>query len=164
MELVRVDARLIEQIPKAIVVLRVALGDDRELLHRPMVAHQPGRPSTSPELGPGRAGSTAQYHLPLAKPPKAISPMSKMMSPIQKLHTIIRMIPTMTRMPPRPMPPVLPPAPRSVAMSLLLSGWSLHGLLAPPALSSPMYPATSRASPGPGPGRRRARDDQRSGA
>jgi hypothetical protein len=44
-------------------------------------------------------GLRGQYHLPLAKPPNAISPTRAMMSPIQKLHTIMRTTPTMTDVP-----------------------------------------------------------------
>jgi len=62
---------------------------------------------------------SGQYHLPFAKPPKAIRPTNAMISPIQKLQTIIRTIPTITRMPPSPMPPVLPPE-RASAMQVLL--------------------------------------------
>ena len=50
--------------------------------------------------------SFAQYHLPRAKPPKAISPTKTMTSPIQKLHTNIRTIPTITMMPPSDMPAI----------------------------------------------------------
>ena len=50
--------------------------------------------------------SFAQYHLPRAKPPKAISPTKTMISPIQKLHTNIRTIPTITMMPPSDMPAI----------------------------------------------------------
>ena len=50
--------------------------------------------------------SFAQYHLPRAKPPKAISPIKTMISPIQRLHTNIRMIPTITMMPPSEMPAI----------------------------------------------------------
>src|SRR5215217_4793115 len=53
-------------------------------------------------------GALRQYHLPRAKPPKAISPTNAMMSPIQKLQIIMSTTPTMTRMPPRPIPPVFP--------------------------------------------------------
>ena len=38
-------------------------------------------------------GGFAQYHLPRAKPPKAISPIKTMISPIQRLHTDVRTIP-----------------------------------------------------------------------
>ena len=71
------------------------------------------RPRRRVRQPPGLGG---QYHLPLAKPPNAISPTRAMMSPIQKLHTIMRTMPTMTRMPPSPIPPrcrpfrVLPPS------------------------------------------------------
>src|SRR5687767_2740882 len=70
----------------------------------------------------GLAG--AQYHLPFAKPPKATKPTSKMMSPSRTLHTSITTMPTMTRTPPRPIPPVLPPLPRSTAIVYLLE-WIL---------------------------------------
>jgi hypothetical protein len=46
------------------------------------------------------AAVTPQYHLPLAKPPNAISPISAMMIPSQTLQTIATTIPMMTRMPP----------------------------------------------------------------
>src|SRR5918997_5664230 len=49
--------------------------------------------------------AAAQYHLPFAKPPKAIKPTRVMMSPSTKLQTNITTMPTMTRMPPRPIPP-----------------------------------------------------------
>ena len=50
--------------------------------------------------------SFAQYHLPRAKPPKAISPIKTMISPIKRLHTNIRTIPTITMMPPSDMPAI----------------------------------------------------------
>src|SRR5512133_646180 len=46
-----------------------------------------------------------QYHLPFAKPPKTISPISVTTSPIQKLQTMIRMIPAITMIPPVVIPP-----------------------------------------------------------
>jgi len=49
----------------------------------------------------------AQYHLPRAKPPKAIKPISATMRPIQKLQTNIRTTPTMTRIPPSEIPTML---------------------------------------------------------
>ena len=61
------------------------------------------RLATGTVLLPGPTGAT----------PK---PINAMIRPIQKLHTIIRTMPTMTRMPPTPIPPVLPPAPRSAAI------------------------------------------------
>jgi hypothetical protein len=89
---------------------------------RPSLASHRGRPdgrsrAAGPPTGPNRelrrltdgAGSDprlAQYHLPRAKPPKAISPTKAMISPIQKLQTNISTIPTMTMMPPRDMPAI----------------------------------------------------------
>ena len=55
--------------------------------------------------------SFAQYHLPRANPPKAISPTKAMISPIQKLQTKIRTIPTITMMPPTDMPAIPPRSP-----------------------------------------------------
>src|SRR6185312_5372523 len=49
-----------------------------------------------------------QYHFPRAKPPKAISPISRTISPIQKLQTIIRTMPMITRIPPSEIPPTPP--------------------------------------------------------
>jgi hypothetical protein len=67
--------------------------------------------SRSTRFGSGserpRVSSSAQYHLPRAKPPKAMSPTSATISPIQKLHTNIRTIPTMTMIPPTVIPPYL---------------------------------------------------------
>jgi hypothetical protein len=60
-------------------------------------------PTRSPQL---LEMSLAQYHLPRAKPPKAISPIKTMIRPIQKLHTKIRTIPTITMMPPSDMPAI----------------------------------------------------------
>jgi hypothetical protein len=48
----------------------------------------------------------SQYHLPRAKPPKAMSPTKMMISPIQKLQKISRTIPTITMMPPTDMPAI----------------------------------------------------------
>jgi hypothetical protein len=78
-----------------------------------------------------------QYHLPRAKPPKAIRPTRAMISPIQKLQTIIRTIPTMTMMPPRDMPATPPRssdlATRSSSVSASLPQLSLPlGHLAQP--------------------------------
>src|SRR5215207_6657839 len=64
-----------------------------------------------------------QYHLPLAKPPKAMRPTSTMIRPSKTLHAIITTMPTMTRMPPRLIPPTFPPVPRPAAMLGFLSGW-----------------------------------------
>jgi hypothetical protein len=55
-------------------------------------------------VGPQR--NEDQYHFPLAKPPKATSPIKAMINPHQKLQTKIRTTPRITRIPPRPMPPV----------------------------------------------------------
>ena len=98
----------------------------------------------------------AQYHLPFAKPPKAIRPTSVTMSPTQKLHTIIRTMPTMTRMPPIPIPPVLPPVPRSAAINcpldevipsrrraLVCAPGPKHPLTSPS--EAPFPPATARS-------------------
>src|SRR3954467_6964089 len=65
-----------------------------------------------------------QYHLPRAKPPKAISPIRAMINPIQKLQTIISTIPMITRMPPNEIPPT--PAPLS---ALLFICSSVRGFL-----------------------------------
>src|ERR1700746_3628994 len=46
----------------------------------------------------------SQYHLPRAKPPKAIKPIRATIKPAQKLQTNIRTIPTMTTIPPREIP------------------------------------------------------------
>src|SRR3954447_13137860 len=60
-----------------------------------------------------------QYHVPRAKPPKAISPIRAMISPIQKLQTIISTIPMITRMPPSEIPPT--PAPLSALLFICSS-------------------------------------------
>jgi hypothetical protein len=77
--------------------------------------------SPPPDVHPTAQPSSAQYHLPFAKPPNATSPTRAMTRPIQKLHTIMSTIPTITRIPPRPMPPVLPPVPRSAATAVSLA-------------------------------------------
>jgi Caudovirus prohead serine protease len=65
-----------------------------------------------PPAGPDRdlrclnGPERAQYHLPRAKPPKAMSPTKAMISPIQRLQTNITTIPTMTMMPPVEMPAI----------------------------------------------------------
>jgi hypothetical protein len=52
------------------------------------------------------AENGAQYHLPRAKPPKAMSPIKAMISPSQTLQKIATTIPMITTMPPRDMPPM----------------------------------------------------------
>jgi hypothetical protein len=75
--------------------------------------------SARARLGPGRPAassfgrSAAQYHLPRAKPPKAINPMRAMIKPSQKLQKIIARTPMITMMPPTP----IPRTPPSRAMS-----------------------------------------------
>jgi hypothetical protein len=48
----------------------------------------------------------AQYHLPRAKPPKAIRPIRAMMIPSTRLQKIATMIPTITMIPPVVIPPI----------------------------------------------------------
>jgi hypothetical protein len=57
------------------------------------------RVSRLAEIGP-------QYHLPRAKPPKAMSPIRAMITPSHTLQKIATTIPTITMMPPRDMPPM----------------------------------------------------------
>lgn len=66
-----------------------------------------------PRVVPG--GLRAQYHLPLAKPPKAIRPTSAMITPSQNEPKIATRMPAMTMMPPRPIPPRLPPLDATVS-------------------------------------------------
>jgi hypothetical protein len=49
-ELVRIDTRLAEKLPKALVVLRVSLRDQRQLFHGEMVAGAPCRMRRDPRL------------------------------------------------------------------------------------------------------------------
>ena len=64
-----------------------------------------------------------QYHLPRAKPPKAISPTSVMIRPIKKLQTTITTIPTMTMIPPSDIPAIPPRSSRS-AIRFSFQVWS----------------------------------------
>jgi hypothetical protein len=59
------------------------------------------------EQEPRRRGRL-QYHLPFAKPPNAIRPISAIRMPSQCDPTKKTMIPTITRIPPRPIPAPLP--------------------------------------------------------
>jgi hypothetical protein len=70
----------------------------------------PNTPALAPEPG---GYEHCQYHLPRAKPPKAIKPTTTMISPIQKLQTIISTMPTMTMIPPVEIPAIPPRFSRS---------------------------------------------------
>src|ERR1051325_10466850 len=65
--------------------------------------------SFSPRVG-------SQYHFPLTKPPKAISPIRAMMIPRIRLQKIATTMPTITRIPPTLIPPMPPRRPRSTAI------------------------------------------------
>ena len=78
----------------------------------------------------------AQYHFPLAKPPKAISPTRVMINPITKLQAIISTMPMMTRSPPRPIP--VEPFSVLVAMgSDYPADWSANAAWSPAAGAIP---------------------------
>src|SRR5262245_41502751 len=74
-------------------------------------------PPVSPQLLVPRW--SAQYHLPLANPPKATRPITAITMPSHKLHRIATIIPTITSTPPSPMPPN---ARFEAAISYLLRG------------------------------------------
>src|SRR5215207_431714 len=81
------------------------------LRHRPCSIPRRGRPGRFQNLN-----ARPQYHLPRAKPPKAISPISTMISPNMRLQNSATTIPMMTRMPPREIPPMPPPRRSGVAI------------------------------------------------